>query len=263
MKIKVKCEICNKIFEKYKNDKQRFCSNKCRGVWLSKNNIGENNPTYKKRIKVKCDNCNNILFLTPYQFKHNKHHFCKNNYKCYGEWLSKNQMGENNPVYTKRIKFNCDNCGEQCEDPNYQYKNQDHHFCNSKCHGEWNSKYKIGKNHPNYIHGESNFPYPPEFNDQLKEFVRKRDNYKCQGCGIPQKELYRKLDIHHIDLDKNNCDTINLISLCSPCNIRANFNIKYWQNHYENIQIERKVHLLEMKLAMQLELEEAKEWIRK
>jgi endogenous inhibitor of DNA gyrase (YacG/DUF329 family) len=250
-----KCEICNKLFEKHKHDKQRFCSNKCRGKWVSVSNVGIKNPMYKDKIKVKCDTCGSDLLLTPYKFKHNKHHFCKNNYKCYGAWLSKNQVGEKNPAYTKRIKFNCDNCGKQCEDPNYQYKNQKNHFCDRKCVGEWNSKNRIGENASNYINGNSILNYPREFNDKLKEFIRKRDSYNCMECSAPQRELFTKLDIHHIDYNKFNNDGVNLISLCHNCHMKTNGSRKYWQNRYEQIQIERKVHLLDMKLEMEESIE--------
>ena len=47
----------------------------------------------------------------------------------------------------------------------------------------------------------------------------------------------RVLHIHHIDYNKNNCSHINLITLCSSCNTRANYNKSYWKNFYENKRI--------------------------
>ena len=63
--------------------------------------------------------------------------------------------------------------------------------------------------------------YPEEWNEELKESIRKRDNYTCQICGMTQEEsLIRykgKLSIHHIDRNKNNCNPDNLVTQCKGC----------------------------------------------
>lgn len=92
----------------------------------------------------------------------------------------------------------------------------------------------VGQRNPNYTNGLSNEPYPLEFNKSLKELIRNRDNRKCQLCGCPEVECLRKLDIHHIDYDKENLDPKNLISLCNKCNSKANANRKYWKKYYQN-----------------------------
>ena len=87
-------------------------------------------------------------------------------------------------------------------------------------------------------------PYTPEFNRILKEKIRKRDNHTCQKCNEKQDGLYfnakrgkvlYKLNVHHIDYDKNNCDYDNLIALCFPCNSKVNFNRQYWTNYFQNL----------------------------
>jgi len=75
-------------------------------------------------------------------------------------------------------------------------------------------------NHPMWLGGISFIPYPVQFNDKLKEAIRSRDNYRCQICGRKQKDCYRKLDIHHIDFDKLNCNPTNLQSTCISCHAR-------------------------------------------
>jgi predicted restriction endonuclease len=69
--------------------------------------------------------------------------------------------------------------------------------------------------------GISFLPYAPEFNQKLKEKVRKRDNYQCQECGKTQEQEIidekHKLHIHHIDSNKKNNNIDNLISLCNRC----------------------------------------------
>lgn len=94
----------------------------------------------------------------------------------------------------------------------------------------------IGKSHKGekshfWEGGISYLPYSFEWTKELKEFIRERDNHQCQapGCGKTQEENGRKLDVHHIDYDKENCDTSNLISLCISCHMKTNYNRKYWQ----------------------------------
>lgn len=83
--------------------------------------------------------------------------------------------------------------------------------------------------------GISNNPYPDEWGDYLRESIRNRDNYICKECGIHQDELkgiFKKLDVHHIDYDKDNCNPNNLISLCRICHAKTNFNREYWKNYF-------------------------------
>jgi len=100
------------------------------------------------------------------------------------------------------------------------------------------SKSHIGiqakEKHHNWQGGISFEPYGIEFNNQLKEFIRKRDNYKCQECGFNQKQLKRKLFIHHIDFNKNNNNPNNLISLCNSCHSQTNFNRESWINYFQD-----------------------------
>ena len=93
---------------------------------------------------------------------------------------------------------------------------------------------------PEYINGEDNEQYPLEFSDELKEKIRKRDNYKCQNCGMSEEEhlivIGKTLPVHHIDYNKENCNENNLITLCNQCNLRANANRDYWYAYYECIK---------------------------
>lgn len=101
--------------------------------------------------------------------------------------------------------------------------------------------------------------YPPEFNEELKEVIRKRDNYTCQLCGCEYEfdttyEVYdvirgyieikkfkpkqisssERVVIHHINYDKQNCSMSNLITLCGRCNVLVNANRDYWMNYFSS-----------------------------
>lgn len=88
------------------------------------------------------------------------------------------------------------------------------------------------ENHWNWQGGKSFEPYSIEFNKQLKELIRNRDNYQCQKCGCPEVENIEKLSIHHIDYDKKNCLPSNLISLCRSCNAVVNNDREYWEDWF-------------------------------
>lgn len=94
------------------------------------------------------------------------------------------------------------------------------------------SKALRGKKHWNWQDGISFEPYTKEFNNHLKELIRHRDSYQCQKCGCSELEETRKLSIHHIDYNKENCDPVNLISLCRSCNGKVNNNREKWSKYF-------------------------------
>ena len=111
-------------------------------------------------------------------------------------------------------------------------------------HNSSRTEFKKGEhykeNNPNWKGGISKEPYGFDFDKNLKEQIRKRDNYQCQECGKFQKDLGRKLDVHHIDYNKKHNDLSNLISLCVGCNSKANFDRVDWMEYYkEKLGIER------------------------
>lgn len=89
-----------------------------------------------------------------------------------------------------------------------------------------------GENHPCWEGGISFEPYGLEFNNELKTRVRKRDGFSCQLCGAHQDELGQKLDVHHIDYDKQNSSPENLISLCMSCHSKTNHNKSFWTGYF-------------------------------
>ena len=90
-----------------------------------------------------------------------------------------------------------------------------------------------GENNPFWNGGSSFEPYCFEFTEWLKEEIKERDNHQCKNpdCWKTNK----KLVVHHIDYDKKNCSTDNLITLCNSCNGRANSNREYWQSLYMSL----------------------------
>ena len=81
--------------------------------------------------------------------------------------------------------------------------------------------------------GISKEPYSFDFTRELKELIRKRDNYVCQICGKKQTEEMVPFPIHHINYNKKNSNPNNLITLCRSCHGKTNHNRKYWIEYFE------------------------------
>jgi len=96
-----------------------------------------------------------------------------------------------------------------------------------------------GKNHPQWLGGKSFEPYDLGFNRKFKKLIRKRDNQICMVCGIHREKLDRALDVHHINYDKRVSIPQNCVTLCNPCNIKANFNRKCWVVFFQSLLSDR------------------------
>ena len=106
-----------------------------------------------------------------------------------------------------------------------------------------NHKDNSGSKNSNWKGGISFIPYCSKFNNELKEYIRERDNNICQMCGKSKGNNNQKLTVHHIHYDKENCNP-DLITLCKSCNSKVNFNRDYWEQYfirlllYNNVKIE-------------------------
>jgi len=87
-----------------------------------------------------------------------------------------------------------------------------------------------GENSPSWKNEKSSRLYSGDFSNRLKEIIRFRDGNVCVLCLTPEFKLNRKLDIHHIDYDKYNCSSDNLVSLCPSCHSKTNGNREDWQS---------------------------------
>jgi len=223
-----KCLTCGNEFQtKYEN--RKFCSRKC--YW----NSGINHPLNKK-IKANCAICGKVI----YKLKNSNKKYCSVKCQRIGHSLFLKELysiKENHPCYIdgRASKLNyCIDCGEEIHVGATRCK---------KCYKlYWEEnilpymKRPAGVEHSNWQGGISKEPYPFEFDNELKEKIRKRDKYQCQICGITEEEhliLYgADLNIHHKDYNKKNIKEGNLTSLCNQCHGRTNFNRNYWKEYF-------------------------------
>jgi hypothetical protein len=176
------------------------------------NHKGNNNPNWKGG-KPKCIDCGKTL----------KNRYAKRCHLCYSKSISK----ENSPLWVENKERYCIDCGKRLNRNAYWIDTKRCQICAKK----------VNLN-PNWIDGRSYEPYTLEWTEELREQIRKRDNYECQNCGMTEEEhlivIGRILEVHHIDYNKKNCKEDNLLTLCMGCNIRANYNRPYWQEVYQN-----------------------------
>lgn len=57
--------------------------------------------------------------------------------------------------------------------------------------------------------------YGDDWTDELRAKILERDNCQCQICGVTDG----KLQVHHIDLDRTNNTSTNLLTLCASCHL--------------------------------------------
>lgn len=198
-KKEVECKECGKKMLKRPskiNEENNFCSLKCSSKYM------------RNRIEVKCSECGEFFHKVPSEVS--DRNFC-----------SKKCQKEN---YSKKITVKCQVCASEIErSPSHI---GDTVFCSYDCEGEWISNNRSGENNPRWKGGKERY-YGPNWT-QISEQVRARDDYKCQRCGVKQKELDRKLDVHHknklkdfkvdgsINFNEAN-NKENLISYCRSC----------------------------------------------
>lgn len=78
--------------------------------------------------------------------------------------------------------------------------------------------------------GKSFEPYSEKFNRRIKREIREKYNFRCFLCNVYEKNLSRKLSVHHINYDKRDCNINNLIPLCNHCHSKTNEKREKWKN---------------------------------
>jgi len=160
------------------------------------------------------------------------------------EWITKNQLCRKCFFESrKKDKPRCSKCGKilknsyakQCKECYIKTFSLGGNPMQNQKHTE-KSKIKMSLSSGGTGIPYEDAEYPSTFTDELKNLIRKRDNYICQNCGMTEEEhlivIGKVLTVHHIDYNKQNCDKPNLITLCNQCNLRANANRDYWTKIY-------------------------------
>lgn len=174
------CTVCGKSFSAW----GRTCSRECGGIFR------------RKRTQRPCRVCGK-------EFEYHTSRGIRVAYcsrECYAKRV------------TTKIELKCANCNMKFSRTPAFIKRRRTHFCTTECRILFYKKQR----HPLWRGGETS--------DRGSEWyllcrrIRKRDEYKCQGCGMAQRKG-DKLSIDHIipfRLVMENAE-VNLVSLCRSC----------------------------------------------
>ena len=100
------------------------------------------------------------------------------------------------------------------------------------------SQNTTGFKHWNWKGGISKEPYCQEWTNELKEFIKQRDGYKCMNPCCNSKDP-DDLTIHHFRYNKKVCGSEDLITVCRSCNSYANYNREFHEAWYKAIMYRR------------------------
>ncbi len=216
--------ICNKEFEDKQSTERKTCSRKCLGMYLSK--IHKGRKLWKQRIKkTSGENSHNWKGGKPK---------CIDCGKELGDYKSKRCPSCQGKISRSGENKKCPVCEKIFwVKPSAQERRE---TCSKRCLNKlWirTEKFK-GENNASWLGGKSFEPYGIEFNEALKEKIRKKFNRMCFECGYSEKDLGYKLSIHHVDYNKQNNSDGNLIPLCRSCHTQTNFERIDWTEYFQS-----------------------------
>ena len=227
-------------------------------------------PQSSKRILVRCDGCKDIREIRKQSYsslcrscvQKLRKREPKGTYPIADGMLEEETFekfgyypSQLKPESGKRILVKCVECDKIREYPKQNYRAQ----CMScarageNCSEETRKKLSIaqtdktlseetrekmsvahtGEHHWNWQGGISSAPYCFKFNNKFKEYIREKFGRICFICDKTEKENGRKLDVHHVNYDKecicNDNPSCQFVPLCRKHNTKANFNRDMWE----------------------------------
>lgn len=115
----------------------------------------------------------------------------------------------------QRLEHHCKYCDTRMEVLKTDWERGRGRFCSHECLSAWMSDQHEGE-----------AVYNGRWRQARRDALR-RDEYKCQNCGVDQDELGQNPDVHHIQPVRTFDDPqeahvlTNLVSLCKSCHTRV------------------------------------------
>jgi hypothetical protein len=210
----IKCQYCDQVFQVKKGRiKAKFCSKVCQINWQKsiswEERIGKEKADQIRKERSEQKSGKNNPTANP--------EIAKKVSESLKKYLKENpRIGDKNPFY-----------GKQHSEENKKYLSESKkgkRAYNDEQYQKCVDNHPRGVEHPLWNGGSSFLPYPPTFNRKLKTNIKNKYKNKCLLCDKENK----RLAIHHIDYNKQNCETENLVPLCYSCHSKTNWNRENW-----------------------------------
>ena len=206
----IDCQCCGKNFlVPYREKHRMYCGRSCQAKSVKKEKL-----LIKTSICLECSQ----------EFDHySERKYCS--IECSASASSKLRIGENNPAFLndeEKEKGHCSRCNKDFfYGRKNLHKDQKRIYCSLICS-------RNGNNNGHAI--KSNSPiYPREFR-KIKPFIRNRDSYKCIMCDSGDN-----LEVHHINYDKQDCNDLNLVTLCKRCHTLTHYERPFWEQVFTGL----------------------------
>ncbi len=200
------CIICGDPYFTYKGDIKRgkglICSNKCSGIYKSKQRD-------KPEPNTTCYWCNKPLYIKPSRLKKYNKHFCNHDHHVESQKVNHGCERKDESKYVKDGRYMgvCIYCGGKT----------DNLFCNGDCQTKYNYLIYINKWKLGLVDGTKG---KYGISDNIRRYLFEKYNNSCQKCRwsvIHPVTGKIPLTIHHKDGDCTNNDECNLELLCPNC----------------------------------------------
>lgn len=123
------CDLCQTHFKRNRINVRNItlCGKECRNKYF----ITQNPNPKKDKLKVKCETCDEDMYVNKSVFKKRKHHLCSRD--CYKIHRSRFYNKENTYNY-QNFQVECDYCGELHKTIQWEIENREHKFCSQECY---------------------------------------------------------------------------------------------------------------------------------
>lgn len=212
----------------------------------------------RDRVEVECANCGETVQKTPSEVDTAQYHYCSQ--QCHHDHRGERYRDEKHPTSTMKT-VECSGCGRKIQRAKWERDRVNRHFCSYGCMAEsaqveceeCGSEFEVipstaperrfcsrdcvhswmsGGTHPRWRGGYE--PYYGSNWPRQRRRALKRDQYRCQDCGMTAAESISKngesLSVHHKtrvndfvengELDEEEANRLeNLVTLCRPCHM--------------------------------------------
>jgi len=128
----------NTILNKTTKNTGNFCSSSCHSLYYWNITVDKD----KRCCEQKCNWCNKIITVMPFQVKKFKHHFCSKFCSNKFKRIHPPRLPSNRLSPQPRQTTKCNQCGKTISKHTCQIKRTKNHFCSCSCNSKWQNSHK-------------------------------------------------------------------------------------------------------------------------